>query len=615
MYEQLRLLFSSRDCLNVLLPTEIVSVTFDGHFGALHRPRAGDVADMAIVICPAVGRDARCAYRALFCWAQELASLGFPVLRYDPLGEGDSCPLGDDADQLRPWIDGVVQAAKVAREHTGARKLVLVGLRLGGALALAAAQKVKPDGLMLLAPIVSGDAFLRELKLAAAVQKLPMDEERGLEVDGLRLSPATVANLKSFETAAVAPTWRAAFLATPGPAGALAGRLGDGVASVRFEGYSLFFKEPHLNQPPTALFAAASRWLSDFSDGGTVKAPLVRPPPARLDGPGWIERPVTFGDGLRGVLCLPRGKRSGRAVLIGNTAADPRAGNGNFGARASRALASRGVAALRFDFFGLGESPGLLTEGEINCRSRAGDFRAASDVVKECGFNRITLVGVCTGGYHAVEAALEAGRYERAVAFNTWLVYRPSRPLFLRSETAKGGEPRRAVVAGASRWRRIVHGEIDLGVVLARTARQLWSFLWPDPECRAVRRRIGSACAAGAEIHLLQGRGDASTRRLADDFGPGYLWLRARPGVALSVLERLEHAVSSTQGQAYALRELFRIIGAGPRPIYGAADAAARATVRGRGAPTIARGGLVVSSPAHPAWGMRSGGARDLSQV
>ena len=60
MYEQLRLLFSSRDCLNVLLPTEIVSVTFDGHFGALHRPRAGDVADMAIVICPAVGRDARC---------------------------------------------------------------------------------------------------------------------------------------------------------------------------------------------------------------------------------------------------------------------------------------------------------------------------------------------------------------------------------------------------------------------------------------------------------------------------------------------------------------------------------------------------------------------------
>lgn len=594
----------------MLLPTEIVSVAFEGHFGALHRPCAGDVADVAVVICPAVGRDARCAYRALFSWAQELASLGLPVLRYDPLGEGDSCPLADDADQLEPWVDGVVQAAKVARKHTGARKLVLVGLRLGGALALAAAQKIRPDGLMLLAPIVSGDAFLRELKLAAAVQKLPMDEERGLEVDGLRLSPATVANLKNFETAGVVPTWRAAFLATPGPAGALAGRLGDGVASVRFEGYSLFFKEPHLNQPPTALFAEAGRWLSDFSGGGTAKAPLVRPPPpAQLDGPGWVERPVTFGGGLRGVLCLPCGKRSGRAVLIGNTAADPRAGNGNFGARASRALASRGVAALRFDFFGLGESPGLVTEGEINCKSRAGDFRAASDVVKECGFSRITLVGVCTGGYHAVEAALEAGSYDRAVAFNTWLVYRPDRPLFLRSETAKGGKPRRAIAEGASRWQRIVHGEIDLGVVLARTARRLCSFLWPDPECRAVRRRIRSACATGAKIYLLQGRGDASTRRLADDFGPGCLWLRARPGVAVSVLERLEHSVSSTQGQAHALRELFRIMGADPRPIYEPADSAARARSRARSrardgtAPTIAAGGFVVSSPAHMSGG------------
>ena len=64
--------------------TRIEPVVFDGCYGALHRPAAAR--SVAVLLCAPVGRDARCAYRPLFLFAESLAARGFPVLRYDHLG-------------------------------------------------------------------------------------------------------------------------------------------------------------------------------------------------------------------------------------------------------------------------------------------------------------------------------------------------------------------------------------------------------------------------------------------------------------------------------------------------------------------------------------------------
>ena len=43
--------------------TEILPVAFGPHRGALHRPAGQRARALAVVICPPIGRDARCAYR------------------------------------------------------------------------------------------------------------------------------------------------------------------------------------------------------------------------------------------------------------------------------------------------------------------------------------------------------------------------------------------------------------------------------------------------------------------------------------------------------------------------------------------------------------------------
>jgi pimeloyl-ACP methyl ester carboxylesterase len=540
---------------------EVIAVTFGGHFGALHRPGPGVATrDVVIVICPTLGREGRSAYRALFCWSETLAAQGFSVLRYDALGEGDSAPVDPAADQCAAWLDGVVQAAAFMREQAGAPQLVLVGLRMGGALALAAAARAKADGMVLLAPLTTGAAWLRELRFSAAIQKLAPTEAGGLQVDGLHLSAATVRSLNTFDAASHAPSWRAAFLATPGADDRLAARLGGNVTATRFEGCNRLFMEPHLAETPTKVLGEANAWLAAFARAAAPAQPSAPLPSAQIEGTDWIETPVVVGDGLRGILCTPRGRAPGHAVVIGNTAADPRAGVGNFASRCSRALAGQGVAALRFDFSGVGESPGELGEAiNIYAKSRVGEFLAAAELLNALGYQELSLVGVCTGGFHAVRAAIESKKFKRAVAFNAWLVFRPHRSLVLRSETA---DPKRrtSIRPEASGLVKVLRGEVNVVEALMRTARQIWTSLLPDARCLAMRRDLLHAGREGAEIHLVLGRGDVALRGLEGDFGPNCRWLRRRSGISVKVLPRLDHALFSTESQDNALAELFRIL-------------------------------------------------------
>src|ERR1700756_4449026 len=161
--------------------SRIEAVTFDGHHGALHCPAPERARGVVVVLCPPVGRDARCAYRPLFLFAEALAAEGYAVLRYDHLGGGDSMPVDPEADHWPLWAAGVERAAACARAATGAPTLVLGGLRIGASLAALAAPVVRPDALMLLAPVTSGKAWVRELQVAAAMVGLEPQADGSIE--------------------------------------------------------------------------------------------------------------------------------------------------------------------------------------------------------------------------------------------------------------------------------------------------------------------------------------------------------------------------------------------------------------------------------------------------
>jgi pimeloyl-ACP methyl ester carboxylesterase len=92
-----------------------------------------------------------------------LAQAGFPTLRFDYGGTGDSAGDADDAS-LADWHDDIGRAIDALRDRTGVESVCLAGLRLGASLALeVAVDCCDVAALILWEPIVSGGNYLTEL--------------------------------------------------------------------------------------------------------------------------------------------------------------------------------------------------------------------------------------------------------------------------------------------------------------------------------------------------------------------------------------------------------------------------------------------------------------------
>lgn len=132
-------------------------------FGVYHRPQGGVPRESAVVVCHPLGQEYIRAHRGLRQLAVRLADAGFPVLRFDLYGCGDS--LGDPGDgTLERWREDVAAAVAEARARSAAERACLVGLRLGATLAaLVGADDSAVDAVVLWEPVVGGRGYLDEL--------------------------------------------------------------------------------------------------------------------------------------------------------------------------------------------------------------------------------------------------------------------------------------------------------------------------------------------------------------------------------------------------------------------------------------------------------------------
>jgi uncharacterized protein len=109
-------------------------------FGCLHLPHPNGGRDCGVVICQPVGHDYINSHRALCQLALRLADAGFPVLRFDYYGCGDS--RGEDTDgDIPEWLLNISQAILETKQRIGISNICLIGLRLGASLAMLKASK------------------------------------------------------------------------------------------------------------------------------------------------------------------------------------------------------------------------------------------------------------------------------------------------------------------------------------------------------------------------------------------------------------------------------------------------------------------------------------------
>jgi len=137
-------------------------------FGVYHAPLSAADRDLGIVVCAAVGREYTKTHRALRQLALRLARLGFHVLRFDYRGCGDSSGEPVEADLVR-WAEDVSRAVEELKDRAGLAKVGLIGLRLGGALALLSARARRDvEALVLWEPVLDGCRHLGDLKATNA---------------------------------------------------------------------------------------------------------------------------------------------------------------------------------------------------------------------------------------------------------------------------------------------------------------------------------------------------------------------------------------------------------------------------------------------------------------
>jgi alpha/beta superfamily hydrolase len=159
----------------------------DGLFGVYHPPDAVPRRAAAIVLCYPAGHEYLRVQRSFRNAAAALARLGFPVMRFDYSGTGDSAGEGSDRD-LAAWTRDLAAAIAEVKRRSGARRVALAGLRLGGSIAwLEASARDDVDALVAWDPVVDGQSYVEDL--LALEQRWLADSSR---VRTARRTPGTL---------------------------------------------------------------------------------------------------------------------------------------------------------------------------------------------------------------------------------------------------------------------------------------------------------------------------------------------------------------------------------------------------------------------------------------
>ena len=230
-------------------------------FGLFHAPAGGVARASCVVICNPFGQEAIRAHRLLRVVAERLALEGYPVLRFDYFGTGDSG--GDDAaGTLSTWADDVLCADLEARRLSGQETSIWFGLRLGATLAALASAKARraPQRLVLWDPVLDGRAYMEELLLA---------HNDYLRAERVELRDASVA--RSNDGAAtealgypISPQLRSEFIALPGKALLEACRAAT-LSVLVSEGYDGLAPLPQILADRARVLSIGTRidWASD----------------------------------------------------------------------------------------------------------------------------------------------------------------------------------------------------------------------------------------------------------------------------------------------------------------------------------------------------------------
>ncbi|MFT4268263.1 MAG: alpha/beta hydrolase [Xenophilus sp.] len=291
------------------------------------------------------------------------------------------------------------------------------------------------------------------------------------------------------------------------------------------------------------------------------------------------ETPVLFGpDGgrLLGVVTRPAGPSTPPlACLLLNQGAGDRTGPRRINVKLARRLAEHGIASIRMDLAGLGDSGAPSGQGDF-VQQGVADLQAAMDLLQSTlGVRRFAPIGLCSGGVHGLAVAGEDPRVAGLMMFDSFSFARRRVVLMRRLRKIAAlpfNAPLRGRVAEAVRQR------------LGPPRPQIYQTLAPDEHERRFRAAMQKLAARGTAVCMLSS-GSLDTA----DSGRDQLGRMGREPFARDIEYRFEPRIDHTLVTLESQR-LFLDLACGwaRRVAHQAATASAQAQPAQRDAPALA---------------------------
>ena len=394
-------------------------------FGWLAMP-VGGLNRGGVLCAPPIGREARAGRNAMRCLATSLAARGFVTLRFDYDGTGDSSGGFNDIGRDKAWINSVVEATHLLRSF-GVESVSAVGMRLGATLIGVAADRhqLELSSVVLWDPCESGRSYLRELN---ALETIRRDEiqvvvgdsietsefvyslETAEEIRRLNLSK-TASSTFGQRTLVISRSDRAV------PARLRAHLRGETINWQSTNQQSaLLDVDPSWAALPHQTIGRIVRWLCESDANFTPLVGRDLPKMAVVagaeSGPSVREHCVEIGpERLFGIVTEPTANQHGPLIVMFNVANEEHTGPSRLWVELSRRWASFGLRSVRFDLRGLGDSPWRPDQSETPffVNGWYDDIVTVARELSSDDPSNTVFVGLCSGAYWAIEAALTLG--------------------------------------------------------------------------------------------------------------------------------------------------------------------------------------------------------------
>jgi alpha-beta hydrolase superfamily lysophospholipase len=384
-----------------------------------------------VVLCPPLGRDAANSHYTYRLLAEQLIDAGLIAVRFDYAGTGDSVGDGLGDHLVQEWLASIEAAVAFAR-GAGATSVSLVGLRVGALLVEHAAERMGDlRSLVLWDPSISGRAFVRGQRALELLREGAIGGPvKHSGIPWLDMSSEGLEDLMGL--AAPEETQRRPIptLLLHRPDDSNVSRVLTRLAAQPVEQqvvtgqYELLDLDPVRNEVPRQTITLLVDWFRATLSEEVSPLPTPGSPDTVrtvvTSDHAIVEADASQGPITESIIQIGTARLFGIETVAGqpdpslpkivflNSGRVSHVSPGRLWVRMARALAGLGFHCLRFDLSSLGDSP--TRPGQAD-QTAAGieafeDIEAAARAISPENPSNIVLIGLSSGGYHALELGL-----------------------------------------------------------------------------------------------------------------------------------------------------------------------------------------------------------------